>query len=202
MGWSDLSAEEKTRTLGRAKSLGLSEANLSSPEDLIVGAGGVSLDARRAGAVKGTPIRVNTVDDLVRLFGHPEVSRSNRLVAMKTNERRGLLRVLKELESPDAVARNVEGRTLNQVIAGLTRRSIKTSELTAEQSKAVAEIAGRVVGIGWLFANIVIEAGNTLSFDGSGPHALIANKITIKPGGRIVSNRATVQITCNTLEVQ
>jgi len=84
----------------------------------------------------------------------------------------------------------------------LTRRSINLSELTAVAARTVGEIAARVIGVVVLLPNIVIEANCALTFQGSGPYSLIANKITIKPGGRIVANQATVQISCNTLEIQ
>lgn len=202
MGWAALTNDERARTLQRARKLNLSEANLSSQDDLVVGIGGVTLDMRQAGNLTAAKVKVQSVDELVRFYGHPEAGHSTRLAGVKMNERRLLLRTLGEIRSPLPAARNLEGRTLNQIINGVMRNSINASELDSNTVKAIAGIAGRVIGGVWLLPNIVIEANSALTFQGSGPYTLIANKITIKPGGRIVSNQATVQISCNTLEVQ
>ncbi|MET0555636.1 MAG: hypothetical protein ABW221_21535 [Vicinamibacteria bacterium] len=202
MGWSDIPAKDRTRTLARADQLGLSEAQLSSKEDLVVSQAGLTLDARRPGKLKPSKLTLKDAGDLVRYYGHPEATQSNRVAALRQNERRAVLRAFNELERDREKDHNFQGRTLNHALTALQRRSLRPNELRAEYVQQLDQIAGRVTGIIWFLPNIVIEPNATLEFSGSGPHSLVANKITIKPGGRIVGNLATVQISCNTLEVQ
>lgn len=54
----------------------------------------------------------------------------------------------------------------------------------------------------WVWPNIVVRAGATLTFDGSAPHTVHAYKLTVEPGASIVLNRASVTFDCVILEVQ
>lgn len=54
----------------------------------------------------------------------------------------------------------------------------------------------------WVWPNIVVRAGATLTFAGSAPHTVHAYKLTVEPGASIVLNRASVTFDCVILEVQ
>ncbi len=54
----------------------------------------------------------------------------------------------------------------------------------------------------WVWPNIVVRAGATLTFAGSTPHTVHAYKLTVEPGASIVLNRASVTFDCVILEVQ
>jgi len=54
----------------------------------------------------------------------------------------------------------------------------------------------------WVWPNIVVRAGATLTFAGSAPHTVHAYKLTVEPGASIVLNRASLTFDCVILEVQ
>jgi hypothetical protein len=68
-------------------------------------------------------------------------------------------------------------------------------------AEIIEQIKSRPI-LRWVWPNIVVRAGATLTFAGSAPHTVHAYKLTVEPGASIVLNRASVTFDCVILEVQ
>lgn len=68
-------------------------------------------------------------------------------------------------------------------------------------AEIIEQIKSRPI-LRWVWPNIIVRAGATLTFAGSAPHTVHAYKLTVEPGASIVLNRASVTFDCVILEVQ
>ncbi|MCA9707022.1 MAG: hypothetical protein KDK70_14305 [Myxococcales bacterium] len=204
-----MSDEQRAAVLERAKHRGLTEHDLSSEQDLVISGRGASLEPGVAG-LRPKIVKPRSIEDAIRVMGPPaearrKIPQSER--RLQLDRLRALSREIRPVRRRPMAARDEKD---------LARKQASFSNLAARMVVGGIVSQAELMDLGlasllddqiqridlrqWLLPSIVIQAGSTWTI-GAGVNSVVAFRVTVEPGARILINQAPFALDCVHFEV-
>lgn len=201
--------EERVQLLERLSYRRLGSDDFVSDDDLVVGKESLVLD-EKCQQFKPLLFKPSSLEDLIIAVGPRPEARKNTSGYVFRLQRELLLRMSHEIRPRRYFSDGEERKRQRDeaTYSNLLTRAVVSGALPIEEIRKFATHEGIIERINnleicrWLWPNIIVRAGATLTFNGPGVQTIHAYKLTVEPGGRIVLNNAPVMFDCVHLEVQ
>jgi hypothetical protein len=215
MPFDRLSVEEQQVFLARLQMKKLTRDSIQGEEDLVVKANTeVVLSADRTSALKPVVRKASSLEELRSWLGHPASVLARREVQKLHSAR--VKRVEKAIvatrldrvapRAPKSLIQAIAGDPDRQAAFEAAAHAAVEGVLDISQFKALKkgleELVCAVSIVNWAFVVVTIKAGGQLVFSPPGPHTLVAFKLIIEPGGRIVNNQCQLTLDCDHIVIQ
>lgn len=204
-----MDSQEQEQLLKRLSWRRLGAADFASDNDLIVAKEGLVLDASTQG-YKPSMFKPSSLEDLMVAIGPRPEAREQAtgcVFDMQVEQLRRMAQEVRQVpnQPPEAERRREKNEA---TFSHLLMRAVISGALPVQEAEKLPTFAGIIeqihalVILRWVWPNIIVRAGSTLTLGGPHPQTVHAYKLIVEPGATIILTGASVTFDCVVLEVQ